>query len=73
MCVCVKYVEYSLVEVTGWEPTKNTQDPQTALRNAEMPRGCLSSEEKGEEECEFQHLPLTFKPSLPAHQHALRM
>ena len=66
-------MEYSRVEITVWEPTKNIQDPQTALRNAEIPRGYLSSEEKEEEELEFQNLPFTFKTSLPSRHHALHV
>lgn len=61
----LKYVEYSLVEITVWEQSKNVQDPQTALRNAGIFHGYLSSEEKGEEESESQNLQFTFKTSLP--------
>lgn len=59
-----KYVEYSLVGITVWEQTKNIQDPQTALRNAGIFHGYLSSEEKGEEESGFKNLQFTFKTSL---------
>ena len=57
-------MEYSLVEITVWEQTKNIQDPQTALRNAGIFHGYLSSKEKGEEESEFKNLQFTFKTSL---------
>lgn len=59
-----KYVEYSLVEITVWVQTQNIQDPQTALRNAGIFHGYLSSEEKGEEESEFKNLQFTLKTSL---------
>ena len=57
-------MEYSLVEITVWEQTKNIQDPQTALRNAGIFHGYLSSKEKGEEESGFKNLQFTFKTSL---------
>ena len=57
-------MEYSLVEITVWEQTKNIQDPQTALRNAGIFHGYLSSKEKGEGESEFKNLQFTFKTSL---------
>lgn len=59
-----KYVEYSLFEITVWEQTQNIQDPQTALRNAGIFHGYLSSEEKGEEESEFKNLQFTFQTAL---------
>lgn len=58
-----KYVEYSLIEMTVWEQTKNVQDPQTALRNAGIFHGYLSSEEKGEDS-EFKNMQFTFQTSL---------
>lgn len=58
-----KYVEYSLIEMTVWEQTKNVQGPQTALRNAGIFHGYLSSEEKGEDS-EFKNMQFTFQTSL---------